>query len=188
GNMAGLDSQEQTAKVGDLQEELLRRAFDPAATGSLGAYLVRLARTSHLLFLYSPTISSDGETLYHIAQELFVCYSQGEEALAVSEEPPSFLQYCAWQNELLAEPAGEAAAYWKRKGKENGVRTGLPFAGVPGGGGVSVEMPFAGMSRGAGVPVLLEMPPVVLSGGRSGKDPRLTPELILSCWIVLLWQ
>jgi amino acid adenylation domain-containing protein len=174
------DATQQSARLINTQDNLISRAFNLETPGLLGAHSVKLSKRRYLLFLYSPAIASDVETLYNVAAELLELYGAEKEARDYEKKDPlQFVQYSEWQNELLEEANDDAWSHWRRKQSLNNVRTRLPFER------------FA-KHKGITVPVSSKMKlkdTVSHALNKYAEQPgKSVSDFILTCWITLIWH
>jgi amino acid adenylation domain-containing protein len=84
--------------------------------GAIGATLVTLAASRHLLHLDFLSLSVDSWTFKILTRELADAYAIGGEGREPSGEAVQYLQFSEWQNELLEdENAALGFAFWRKQ-------------------------------------------------------------------------
>src|SRR5215217_2481509 len=115
-----IDINDQTAQIDEL--------FTAPNSEQLEARLLQLAPGKHLLFFSLPAFCADGPSLRNLMKELAQSYKARTGAGAVEEEPMQYVDFSAWQSDLLDSAEAEAGKlYWRRRDLSKTTALKLPF-------------------------------------------------------------
>jgi amino acid adenylation domain-containing protein len=106
-DLTELQPQEQQKRLDALFEEAAPVSYDESAT-PFQLTLLKLSASEHVLLLSLPALSADTATLNNLTSELVAFYADGDDAAQVAEEATQYVDFSAWQDELLAEESAEA--------------------------------------------------------------------------------
>lgn len=97
--------------------------FTTSGSEQLEARLLQLAPQKQLLFFSLPAFCADGPSLRNLMNDLAQSYA-GE----VAEEPMQYVDFSAWQSDLLESPEAEAGKlYWRKRDLSEAAALKLPF-------------------------------------------------------------
>lgn len=154
----------------------LSAGIDPEAGPLVRCALVQLAADRHVLLLAVSALAADERSLVLLAAGIAQTYAGGEGP--AEEEPLAYVDYVAWQRELLAEEEAERGrSFWRR------------LAPLP-----EVALPFT-RRRATGAAFAPRRLAVPLSGALGGALVAVArrhgvgvADVELAAWAVLLWR
>ncbi|HVT16316.1 MAG TPA: amino acid adenylation domain-containing protein [Thermoanaerobaculia bacterium] len=188
-------------------DDLLRRAaarpFDLERGPVVHAWLARLAADRHLLALALPALCADRASLVRLVDEIAAHYAgarpgmagngtgvdggaaeaaEGPEAPENDSEadtPVQYVQFAAWQQELLAgEESRAGREFWRAQLHPRMASLELPFEERGGAGGFAPERVAVSLAAGT-------LPRLQAAAGEQGAAPA---EILLAAWQTLLWK
>ena len=116
-NLKELNSQEQSAYIEQLFQEVGSFSFKPKPESILSSSLLTLSDNRHILLVTLPALCADSWTLKNLVKEISQTYEacwRGENLS--DEEPVQYIQFSEWQNELLEDEDAETGkAYWRNQ-------------------------------------------------------------------------
>jgi amino acid adenylation domain-containing protein len=134
-DLRGLPAEARAAAVERIERELRERPFDLQAGPVLRAVHAALEDGRHLLWLALPAVCADAGSAPALLAGLAGPDDEGEETF-------QYVQFCAWQADLLAAEEGEVARdFWRRQNLALAPPVRLPFARPAGGPGRSESLP-----------------------------------------------
>lgn len=168
---SGYKSAEQAANT----EALLRRIATAAPAAGCLAHLIRLSENTHQLILQMSALTSDGQSLINLVNELQEMVVAGS---APEEEPLSFSQYAEWHHELLLEADLDAVDFWRKQDFIQHLRNKL-----------SIELADAPVQPNALSLTRFALPAETVGLLRQWAQQRnISPSVLLfGCWKTLLW-
>jgi amino acid adenylation domain-containing protein len=169
-NLSEHDASQLDVMIEKLLQQEARASFDFESGPLVKSLLLTLAPRQHLLILTLPALIADTGTLNNLFGELSDCYAACLSNTAPESMPLSYVQYSAWQQELLEDlDAEEGRQYWRKQNLATLCEQTLAGASV---GPLSLEA--------APVPLTRE---VVMQLGAVAS-----PAWLLACWHTLLWR
>jgi amino acid adenylation domain-containing protein len=161
-----------TMELGDADaiiEEEARTPFDFENGPLVRGLLLRLNARHHFLVLTLPALIADTGSLNHLFGELCDCYAASQ----LTDTGLPYVQYAAWQQELLEEPdAEEGRQYWRSQKLATLFTQTLPFP--------TSAIDAASFRLSPEVTSQLEL---------ISRRYDQTPEIwLLACWQSLLWR
>jgi amino acid adenylation domain-containing protein len=150
-------------------EEEARTPFDFVNGPLVRGLLLRLNARHHFLVLTLPALIADAGSLNHLFSELCDCYAASQ----LTDTGLPYVQYAAWQQELLEEPdAEEGRQYWRSQKLATLFTQTLPVA--------TSAIDAASFRLAPEVASQLEF---------ISRRYQQTPEIwLLACWQSLLWR
>jgi amino acid adenylation domain-containing protein len=179
-DLKGVDAKGQQEFIGRLFEQSQGddegSRGDDARGACVRASLLELSDERHVLFLSLPALAADARTLENLTAELAVLYAaRGGDA----DDPVQYVQFSAWQNELLEDGADaeEGRAFW----------------GPDATGHAAARLPFELPSRGAGFKparITFDLDARILrEADELAEQQGATSEsVLLAGWYGLLWH
>jgi amino acid adenylation domain-containing protein len=179
GDWCGSSSQDRAARLAALWHEACQRPFDFAHGPLLQLCLTRLAPMQHRLLIRLPALCADMTTLMNLVHDLSRAYAACVHGETLSDTPLQYVDFAAWQSNLLTAEAGEAdRAYWRKQ-----LMADLLHVKLPG------EQPPSGIGFTPGVlPVTLPPPLVAQIDALVQQYHTSHAVFFLACWTLLLWR
>ncbi len=169
-NLSEHDASQLDVMIEKLLQQEARASFDFESGPLVKSLLLTLAPRQHLLILTMPALIADTGTLNELFGELSDCYAACLSGTAPETTPLPYVQYSAWQQELLEDlEAEEGRQYWRKQNLATLYEQTLP-----------------GTADG---PVSLESAPVPLTREVVTQlEAVASPTWLLACWHALLWR
>jgi amino acid adenylation domain-containing protein len=169
-NLNEHDASQLDVMIEKLLQQEARASFDFESGPLVKSLLLTLAPRQHLLILTLPALIADTGTLNELFGELSDCYAACLSSTTPESMPLPYVQYSAWQQELLEDlDAEEGRQYWRKQNLATLCEQTLP-----------------GTSAG---PVSLETAPVPLAREVITQlESVASPTWLLACWHTLLWR
>jgi amino acid adenylation domain-containing protein len=169
-NLSEHDASQLDVMIEKLLQQEARASFDFESGPLVKSLLLTLAPRQHLLILTLPALIADTGTLNELFGELSDCYAACLSGTSPESMPLPYVQYSAWQQELLEDlDAEEGRQYWRKQNLATLCEQTLP--------GTSVG------------PVSLEATPVPLTREVVTQlEAVASPTWLLACWHTLLWR
>ena len=169
-NLSEHDASQLDVMIEKLLQQEARASFDFESGPLVKSLLLALSPRQHLLILTLPALIADTGTLNNLFGELSDCYAACLSGTAPESMPLPYVQYSAWQQELLEDlDAEEGRQYWRKQNLATLCEQTLP--------GTSVG------------PVSLEAAPVPLTREVVTQlEEVASPNWLLACWHTLLWR
>ncbi len=169
-NLSEHDTSQLDVMIEKLLQQEARTSFDFENGPLVKSLLLTLAPRQHLLILTLPALIADTGTLNRLFGELSDYYAACLNGTAPEGTTLPYVQYSAWQQELLEDlEAEEGRQYWRKQNLATLCEQTLPGTSV---GPVSIES--------APVPLTREVVTRLEAIAR--------PAWLLACWYTLLWR
>jgi amino acid adenylation domain-containing protein len=178
--------------IQQFQQLLVTKHFNIDTAGVLGACLVKLASTSHILYIFCPAVASDIDTLFNVVDELrhnlkscticVRCTAACKNNTAAENDADSiqFIQYSEWQNQMSDEYNEEAVSFWREAANPQYTKEKIAFqtdhGNAPGSNKLAVVQ----------VPLDKEKRQLVENYiNAAGKNKA---GFVLASWVALVWH
>jgi amino acid adenylation domain-containing protein/thioester reductase-like protein len=130
-DISSFDIQKQKAWIEELFREESQRPFNFQQGLLLRFTILTLSTHRHILLVSLPSLCADNSTLNHLVQEISRFYARGRQT-ELDEAVVQYVQFSAWQNELLAAEDGETGTdYWRKQDISHLLDLKLPFETQP---------------------------------------------------------
>jgi amino acid adenylation domain-containing protein/FkbM family methyltransferase len=178
-DLRGSGIENEAARLDELFESEGRRPFDFDRPPLIRLCLASFADERHALLITLPALCADTRTLRNLVSEISFAYAARLDRAKMDEDVMQYVQFSAWQNELLeAEEAAEGKEFWRRQ-----VET-LPKLKLPS------EKHFPESSAYEPQMVTAKIEPglsarVEALARQSGSDAS---SFLLACWQTLCWR
>jgi amino acid adenylation domain-containing protein len=179
-DLRSLGFERQQARGEELFREEGQYSFDLEQGSVVRLTLLTLSAHKYTLLLTLPALCADARTLRNIVQEISSFYAARSGQKESDELPTQYVQFSAWQNEILEEEYTETGTgYWRGNKISNFLNLKLPFEAQ------SVEkLEFQ--------PQLLALtlcPDTVARIKAFVQEHEISTSLFfLTCWKILLWR
>lgn len=173
-----IDSKDRTLNLKELFETARQQVYNLETEPILRTYLYQIEPDSYILQLTLPALSGDRWTLKNLFNEIVDDYAN--DAQSISEAELQYVQFSAWQNQLLTDEDAETARqFWQQQQPTSLVGLSLP-----------VEHKH------------LESSPRKIQTLDTAISPEITAKLetiaqhyqtststiLLACWQILIWR
>jgi len=126
-DLSSFDIEKQKASIEELFREQGQRPFNLQQDPLLRLTILTLSTHRHILLVSLPSLCADISTLSHLVQEISRFYARSKQT-ELDEAPVQYVQFSAWQNELLeAEDAETGTDYWRKQDISHLLDLKLPF-------------------------------------------------------------
>jgi amino acid adenylation domain-containing protein len=129
-DLTQLNASEQTAKIEHIFHQQTRRPFNFDQGPLLRLYLLTLSGQKHILLVCLPTLCADSVALRNLVHEMSRAYDAVFSTQDIGEEPLQYVDFCAWQEEMLETEDEDAALgkeYWRKQNVSSTPALLLPY-------------------------------------------------------------
>ncbi|MEH2178693.1 amino acid adenylation domain-containing protein [Nostoc sp.] len=175
-----LDVQEQNSKIQVFFEEVLKLPLNFQQGSLLHISLITLAENKYILLISLPTLCADEATIINLMREISYLYGESWHEKELDAEPTQYADVAEWQNQLLeAEEAQARIKSWCKHDLSIALALKLPLENHP-----NCKLTFQPQFLSLNINIDLLKKLEILAN----KYKSNTSNLLLSCWLVLLWQ
>ena len=160
-------------------EKETKRPFDLTRGPLVRVLLLSLSAQQHLLAITLPSLIADGDSLSNLFHALAGLYSSG--AWRADEAPiMAYAQYAEWQNQMVANESDELdKEYWRECSIWADAPATLPFEAIkPNETAINLASHAIRLPASLG----LKLDPIAKEYASS------VGQLLLACWVSLLWR
>jgi amino acid adenylation domain-containing protein len=179
------ESSKQEFLLGELTNELRQLPFDFEKGSLWQVNVITLSPKKHIIFICLSAMIADNVTVKNFAEEisnLYIAYLQDKELNIElnNDEPVQYADFAAWQNELVESDATETGReYWQKQDISSAFTLKLPFENI-----IEQNPTFSPkvFSLKIADSLFAEIQELAKKYNTSCS------QLLLSCWMVLLWR